>query len=129
GMPHKNFLNDVHSGSKAIVTDTLNSYPQNNSSSFTITLLAPVYQFTLWYMSFSGKADCDSLNDGIIISASNDNGLTWYNLIAPGGLWSSFFGNAVMDTPSISGKSSWSSYSYFNCSADSLLHVVVKFTF
>lgn len=74
GTPSKSHFNSAYSGYRAIVTDTLNSYPINNISSFTLG-------FTLYggqpNISFNHRFDTDSLHDGGYVEISNDSGKTW----------------------------------------------------
>ncbi len=87
GMPGKSFLNQAYSLPKAIMTDTLHPYPENNTSSFTFTIDSnsiwnnPIGSAT--YFSFIHKYDTDTLNDYGIIEASIDGGESWCNLSDP----------------------------------------------
>lgn len=77
GTPGKAFFNSSHDGQKAIVTDTINSYPINNSSSFIYVIRNP-YTFTCFTsMEFWHKYDMDTLTDFGIIEASYDGGNSW----------------------------------------------------
>jgi len=95
GTPNKAIIN--YNGAfvshyKGIVTDTLTPYPTNAYSSFIFTI---PFQFMgddyvnsvikcgcdLTYMSFFGKYDTDTLNDGGTIELSYDGGQTWFNAI------------------------------------------------
>ncbi len=75
GTPQKGSgFDSSYSHSKAIVTDTVNSYPPNDSSYFDLITNA-------WSESirFKLKFDTDTLKDGFFLTVSNDGGSTWYN--------------------------------------------------
>ena len=67
GKPHKVFFSSAHHGSKAIITDTLNTYPPNDTSSFIYTIHKPLIKTCVTCMSFSQKYDLDTLGDKGII--------------------------------------------------------------
>lgn len=87
GVPGKTFLNQAYSLPKAIMTDTLHPYPENNTSSFTFTIDSnsiwnnPIGLAT--YFSFIHKYDTDTLLDYGIIEGSIDGGESWCNLSDP----------------------------------------------
>ena len=76
GKPQKNLFSNAHSGNKAILTDTVNPYPINNSSVF--TFYCPPIQSCLDCISFWQKYDTDTLKDKGIIEASYDGGSSWW---------------------------------------------------
>jgi len=77
GTPNKNFFNGAHSGMKAILTDTVNSYPKNDTSSFIYVIGNPYTQTCYTSMEFWHKYDTDTLKDIGIIEASYDGGNSW----------------------------------------------------
>jgi len=77
GQPHKTFFDTAHSAPNAILTDTLNDYPPNNTSSFIYIIRSPYTQTCLTCMEFWHKYDMDSLADRGIIDASYDGGGSW----------------------------------------------------
>ncbi|MEI7663786.1 MAG: T9SS type A sorting domain-containing protein [Bacteroidota bacterium] len=84
GIPGKSIFNQAWSLPKAMVTDTLNFYPDNNQSSFEIS----IGQFnTNWmfpydlFIDFRHKFDSDTLRDGGYISVSWDHRQTWTNIL------------------------------------------------
>jgi len=87
GTPHKTWLDMAYSPPKAIVTDTLLSYPENNTSVFSFMIDSnsiwnnPIGLAT--YLSFIHKFDTDTLVDYGIIEASIDGGITWCDLGDP----------------------------------------------
>lgn len=77
GVPQKTVFNQANSSPNVIITDTINNYPINDTSSFTVR-----------YKSFNcagvfGKyyVDSDSLNDFGLIEISIDSGQTWINIL------------------------------------------------
>ncbi len=77
GIPNKSNFNQAHSQPRAVVTDTLNSYPPNDTSSFYIRIKPNGGIFGL--LAFNFKMDSDSLSDFGKIDLSFDNGITWQN--------------------------------------------------
>jgi hypothetical protein len=77
GTPQKSFFNGAHSGAKAIVTDTLNYYPPNDTSRFIYIIRNPYTQTCYTAMEFWHKYDMDSVADQGIIEASYDGGFSW----------------------------------------------------
>ncbi|HYV91999.1 MAG TPA: T9SS type A sorting domain-containing protein [Chitinophagales bacterium] len=81
GHPNKVIFNSEISIPNVIVTDTVNPYPSNDTSSFTIIHLAsagwalayPKVDIGGWYF-----VDCDTLTDYGYIDFSPDHGNTWY---------------------------------------------------
>ena len=85
GVPQKVFFNSSYTFPKAIVTDTLNNYPINNSSFFDLYIgnfITPYlfYPYDIFF-DFWHKFDTDTLKDGCYITVSWDKGLTWTNII------------------------------------------------
>ncbi len=94
GAPHKILFDTAWSRPNAIVTDTVNYYPVNDTSSFVIKIIRPF----LWqwipdsygptpFVSFISKINTDSLLDGGYVEYSINNGNDW--LLVNG----YFFGN------------------------------------
>lgn len=85
GSPQKTVLNNSFSTPNVIITDTLNTYPINDTSSFTIESTALQSSSSVnWYhfnLSFKYFVDSDTLVDFGIIEFSPDNGVTWIDLI------------------------------------------------
>lgn len=77
GEPDKVFFNEAFSGQNAILTDTANSYPVNNQSSFTYIIRNPYTQTCVTRLEFWHKYDTDTLNDIGTIEASYDGGNSW----------------------------------------------------
>ena len=77
GTPQKSFFNAAHSGTKAIVTDTLDYYPPNDTSRFIYIIRNPYTQTCYTSMEFWHKYDMDPAGDKGIIEASYDGGISW----------------------------------------------------
>jgi len=82
GPPQKTIFDSAATLPNALVTDTINTYPVNNTSSFT-------FGFNAWTFGSGGvlairwkqKLDMDSAMDGGIIEISADTGNTWVNIM------------------------------------------------
>lgn len=85
GKPQKPTLNHAYESKNAIVTDTLNPYPTNDTSVFIVSNSAIGGGF-VWPLvaALHGYywVESDSLNDFGTIEFSPDNGNTWIDLIA-----------------------------------------------
>ncbi|MFZ1688940.1 MAG: hypothetical protein WAU70_16075 [Flavobacteriales bacterium] len=81
GSPQKAFFNTAHSGSNVIITDTLNTYPANNSSSFTMKAsLSQIGWYPVFFLRFYHAFQMDSLHAGGYAQVSWDDGATWVNI-------------------------------------------------
>jgi len=83
GVPDKTVFDSAYSITHAIVTDTLNPYPVNDTSSFILKHIRPgvfgsneSLQLNFWF-----KFNSDTLTDYGMVEASIDNGVTWINLM------------------------------------------------
>ena len=85
GSPSKIFFDSAYSAPNAIVTDTLNYYPVNNTSSFTVMYSSFLASAPCIFiiLDFWHKLDADSLQDGGYIEVSYDLGATWINIADP----------------------------------------------
>ena len=151
GTPGKSFFDSAHSGTKAILTDTLSSYPPNDTSSFIYVIRNPYTQTCFTSMEFWHKYDMDTLTDIGIIEASYDGGNSWIvvndtNEVSP---WGSYFwwdsdyhaisGNYSIHPLTTTGKSDGWILSRFNwvwwipVRADTIIYpldsLMIKFTF
>jgi hypothetical protein len=92
GHPQKTLFTDAFSAPNAIVTDTLNTYPINDTSVFVITNVAVGMGFEWPHtVSISAKyfVDSDTLTDYGNFEFSPDNGITWVNLLDDTGAYAS----------------------------------------
>lgn len=79
GVPHKPLFDEAASIPNAILTDTINNYPENLDDSFTI-LLDPMDYGIIYALQWNQKLDLDSAKDFGIIEFSTDTGNTWSNV-------------------------------------------------
>lgn len=104
GTPNKTVFTGAWSGSNAIVTDTVNTYPTNNYSYFDIYIgefnLGPEFRWSL-FVDMHHRFHTDTLTDGGFISVSYDNGATFTNIIND---WASYF----------CGAPAWQNYNLYN---------------
>jgi hypothetical protein len=86
GIPQKPILNNAWSIPNVIITDTIYSYPVNDTSSFIIEGIATHSSSSiLWFnfnLSFQYFVDSDTLTDFGKIEFSPDNGTTWIDLLS-----------------------------------------------
>lgn len=81
GMPSKSLFSSAYSPALALVTDTLSTYPNNNTSSFSFI----VWTNCNWSgLVFWHRTNTDSLFDGTVLEYSIDGGATWDNIINSG---------------------------------------------
>lgn len=78
GPPQKTLFNQANSYANVISTDTMNTYPVNDTSSFTVTY----YSYNCPSIFGQYYVDTDSLNDYGMIEISIDSGQTWINVLA-----------------------------------------------
>ena len=77
GIPSKIIFNSAYSVPIAIVTDTLNPYPNGNTSSFEFVIKSDDATF----ISFWHRFNTDSLSDGGVIEVSTGLDSSWINII------------------------------------------------
>lgn len=84
GTPQKNILDTAFYGTRVIMTDTVNPYPPNDTSSFTVIQPITTYDpnYTGWG-TYTGhyfgwvNVDTDTILDYMIIESSFDGGSSW----------------------------------------------------
>lgn len=83
GRPSKALFNSAYSVPNAIITDSADYYPTNDTSVFVISNTADLGLSFPSYAVLNGyyKVQSDSLNDFGLIEFSPDNSNTWINLI------------------------------------------------
>ncbi len=119
GRPQKTIFNSAFNGQRAILTDTINFYPNNNLSEFIIK--TPTYMSNWGGIEFyfRHKFDTDTLIDGGTIEVSYD-GINWENILTSPALFirnNSFSMNdtvSSLNEPGFSGQSkNWKEVHYF----------------
>lgn len=81
GTPSKTVFNSAYSPTKAIMTDTSNVYPINDTSIFYIRHSCLGKGNELMTLSFYFKINTDSLSDYGSVDVSLDHGYTWINIL------------------------------------------------
>ncbi|MFM2385959.1 MAG: hypothetical protein RL660_716 [Bacteroidota bacterium] len=80
GKPQKTIFSSAATIPNAIVTDTINPYPINNTSIFVAKIPKQgLSTFAVFALQWKQKLDLDSATDGGIIESSLDGGITWVN--------------------------------------------------
>jgi len=81
GKPNKTYFNNAYSPNNAIVTDTINYYPNSNHSHFDLKVSTFNFYKYNFILEFKHKFHTDTLTDGGYIEISIDNGATWTNVL------------------------------------------------
>jgi hypothetical protein len=76
GRPQKTVFDTAYSAPNAIVTDTLNTYPANDTSIFYLYTTGSYYG--MLSVSFYYQLDIDTMSTALV-EISGDNGLNWIN--------------------------------------------------
>ncbi|UKN02012.1 T9SS type A sorting domain-containing protein [Paracrocinitomix mangrovi] len=137
GPPQKAVLSTAYSVPNVIITDTVNYYPTNDTSSFIFTNTESgggfEYQHTAVIAGFY-KVQTDSLNDNGYLEFSPDNGTTWIDLINDT-VYSSYYSWETLK-PTFTGNSNgWQQFSVNVAGLGSVFNiqygdtVLYKFTF
>ncbi len=79
GQPQKVLFDNAFTQPNVIVTDTLNTYPVNNVSSFSYKVNSWQWPFGILAIQWMQKLNMDYDHDGGIIEYSANNGATWTN--------------------------------------------------
>jgi Secretion system C-terminal sorting domain len=121
GMPQKNIFDSAYTVPNAIVTDTIQPYPINDTSSFIIHHI--VNAGIMWSNNADMKGqyfvNSDTLTDFGMIEVSVDNGVTWIDMLNDTLL---NYGVGYSDSkPVLSGNSGgWTSFKLFFSGLNSL---------
>jgi hypothetical protein len=78
GPPQKAIFDSATTFPNVIVTDTINFYPQGNTSTFRIKLFNQ-WSYGILALQWKQKLDIDTTFDGGIVEYSIDQGATWQN--------------------------------------------------
>ncbi|MCW3071833.1 MAG: hypothetical protein JWO44_1723 [Bacteroidetes bacterium] len=78
GKPQKIVFDSAGTAPNAIVTDTINNYPVNNTSTFYFNVV-PFMTHGILGIQWQQKLDMDKKTDGGIVEFSIDYGATWQN--------------------------------------------------
>jgi len=116
GHPQKTIFDQAYnSGHNVIVTDTINHYVANDTSSFIITSTAGPGFTIPQNVSLSAhfKVDSDSLNDFGRIDFSPDNGITWITILGDTATCCCDIGPSSLFPANFTGYSA--EWRFFNC--------------
>ncbi len=105
GKPQKNILSSAKSIPNALITDTVNPYPSNDTSIFVIKN-STSFGFHMGHTAvLSGyySVNADSANDFGLIEFSPDNGITWIDLLNDT-VYSSYY-QWISPKPTLTGNS------------------------
>jgi len=80
GPPQKTVFTSASTVPNALVTDTLNPYPINDTSRITANFEVPFISMGVWALNWNQKLDFDSTGDGGILEFTVDGGATWENV-------------------------------------------------
>jgi|ERR1051325_3134646 hypothetical protein len=80
GTPQKTIFDSAATQPYAIVTDTINFYPKNDTSRFIAKVLMNFPNWGIFALQWKQKLDFDQGFDGGIIEYTTDNGNTWVNV-------------------------------------------------
>jgi hypothetical protein len=136
GAPQKNVINSAYSLPNVIITDTINSYPTNDTSVFIIKQIDQG-GYSIWQAAeLAGyyKVNSDSLHDFGTIEISLDQGTTWINLVTDT-TYSSYY-NWLTPKPTLTGNSNgWQNFWIFLAPLGQVFNVnmgdtiFIRFTF
>jgi hypothetical protein len=80
GMPHKVIFDSAATFPNVIITDTINNYPINNISRFTVKISDLFQPWGILALQWKQKLDMDTAYDGGVVEFTTDNGQTWQNV-------------------------------------------------
>ena len=91
-IPSKDYLDSAYSAPFAIITDSINTYPDSADTYFELLFFQegdPYYYMEQFFIGFIHKYDTDTLRDGGFMTISFDNGETYNNVIesSDSGAW------------------------------------------
>ncbi|CAN5502055.1 hypothetical protein BH10BAC1_BH10BAC1_04130 [soil metagenome] len=127
GTPSKTLFNAAYSAPWALVTDTINTYPNSNTSSFSFIVWTDCNWFALY---FSYRINTDSLLDGGVLEYSTNGGTSWTNIIdSPYTLYNYYSASDSLSSnsnqPGFTGTRGWSVAGF----SGPTLNTVVEFRF
>jgi len=80
GKPDKMIFHKSATIPNALVTDTVNFYPANDSSSFSVIIEPDLFGWGIFALQWKQKLDFDAGADGGVIEFSPDKGVTWLSV-------------------------------------------------
>jgi hypothetical protein len=79
GKPQKTLFSAASSTPNVIITDTINKYPVNNASTFTMVILTNTFLPFPTVVRWKQKLDMQLKRDGGFVEFSTNSGVTWQN--------------------------------------------------
>jgi len=103
GSPQKTIFHSAATAPNAIITDTVNFYPVNDTSSFYYRLVNPTWMsWGIFALQWMQKIDYDYDHDGGMIEYSIDAGTNWTNVFNDPYVYS-FYGFDSLNVDTMSG--------------------------
>lgn len=102
GTPQKIIFDSAATLPNAIVTDTINFYPTNDTSRFIAKILMSFPPWGIFALQWKQKLDMDTSFDGGIIEYSIDTGNTWINVFNNPYVYN-FYGYDTLNADTLSG--------------------------
>jgi len=102
GTPQKTIFNSAATQPNAIVTDTINFYPTNDTSRFIAKVYLNSWTWGIFALQWKQKLDMDTSFDGGIIEYSTDSGSTWINVFNNPYVYN-FYGYDSLNADTLSG--------------------------
>jgi len=102
GTPQKIIFESASTMPNAIVTDTINFYPSNDTSSFIAKVYLNGNNWGIFALQWKQKLDMDTSFDGGIIEYSVDTGNTWINVFNNPYVYN-FYGYDTLNADTLSG--------------------------
>lgn len=102
GPPQKIIFHSPATAPNVLVTDTVNYYPINDTSSFTYMLVNPIWSWGIFALQWIQKIDYVHDFDGGIIEYTIDNGTTWENVFHNPYVYS-FYGFDTLNVDTLGG--------------------------
>ncbi len=102
GRPHKAIFDSADTYPNAIVTDTINNYPPNDTSRFTF-IIVPHMTWGILALRWAQKLDLVKGHDIAMVEFSNDSGKTWQNAFGSHNVYN-FYGFAPSNRDTLPGN-------------------------
>jgi hypothetical protein len=127
GIPSKTIFNSPITTPLALMTDTINNYPNDNLSSFYFT----VYTDDYTNIAFWHRMQTDSLSDGGVVEVSMDGGTTWINILSSSFAVSNYYtvGSSIASNGGRDGFTGVFDWTYSALTGYALNNVKFRFTF
>ncbi|MCF8372800.1 MAG: T9SS type A sorting domain-containing protein [Bacteroidales bacterium] len=135
GPPQKTVFSNAYSGSNVIVTDTVNSYPINDTSRFVVVHLASqgwAYNYPKIDIAGLYYVNSDTLTDYGFIEFSDDMGGTWFNVDSAQNSGCCTWGPSQEKGTFTGNSNGWQPFYYCLCTSSQVNYddtILYRFTF